>query len=407
MERKMSPSITDIIYDEYLYRESPNVTMDTPRNSQRLEIFECSMGNYGRIDNYRGRQRSRSADSHEERRRYSRNHSPVRYGKPSPPRREFYREYQSYRPARDNPPYNRYPRRRDNLPIDRSSSPRVRVYEDSTRDDRESSCNTSSKKLPKKETIRETSTSTTSTVTDLPTPFVTMSDDHIESLKQISTTLQSTLETTNRVYRAAMDEFPNMETMFALMRNGVQGLATQLVDINKSFRVSGQQLQSRSDALNTAVMTLTEDIDKLRVLARNIRDNDFATGDYFEVLKSLYPRILQELSKTHNPKGEDMNLLRTHLESASTLIAKLDPNVVPTSKDWTKVFESVLTHEKEKKVTNKQANAKEQKELKEIIATLDNVPDPVGPLEPHTRTITKKTTRKRTGRGIKVVTSDA
>ena len=67
-----------------------------------------------------------------------------------------------------------------------------------------------------------------------------------------------------------MDEFPNMETMFALMQNGVQGLAMQLVDINKSFCVSGQQLQSRSDALNTAVMTLTEDIDKLRVLTRNI-----------------------------------------------------------------------------------------------------------------------------------------
>jgi hypothetical protein len=100
-----------------------------------------------------------------------------------------------------------------------------------------------------------------------------------------------------------------------------------------------------------------------------------------------------------------MNLLRTHLENASTLIAKLDPNVVPTSKDWTKVFESVLTHEKEKKVTNKQANAKEQEELKEIIATLDNIPDPVGPLEPPTRPATKKTTRKCTGRGIKVVTS--
>jgi hypothetical protein len=106
--------------------------------------------------------------------------------------------------------------------------PRVRVYEDSTRDDRESSCNMSSKKLPKKETICETSTSTTSTVTDLPTPFVTMSDDHIKSLKQISTTLQSTLETTNRVYRAAMDEFPNMETMFALMRNGVQGHSMEI-----------------------------------------------------------------------------------------------------------------------------------------------------------------------------------
>ena len=106
-----------------------------------------------------------------------------------------------------------------------------------------------------------------------------------------------------------MDEFPNMETTFTLMRNGVQGLATQLVDINRSFRVVGQQLQSRSDALNSAVMTLTGDIDKLRVLARNIRDNDFTTGNYFEVLKSLYPRILQELSKTHNPNSKDMNLL--------------------------------------------------------------------------------------------------
>ena len=71
------------------------------------------------------------------------------------------------------------------------------------------------------------------------------------------------LETTNQVYHAALDEIPNMETMFVLMRNSMQGLVTQLVDINKSFRVSGQQLQSRFDALDHAVMTLTEDIDKL------------------------------------------------------------------------------------------------------------------------------------------------
>ena len=154
-------------------------------------------------------------------------------------------------------------------------------------------------------------------------------------------------------------------------------------------------------------MTLTEDIDKLRVLACNIQDNDFATGDYFEVLNLLYPRILQELSKMHNPKGEDMNLLRSHLDSATKLIAKLDPNVTPMSKDWNKEFVSVLTHEKEKKVTKKQANTKDQKDLKEIIATLDNIPDPVGPLEPHTCPATRKTPRKRTGRGIKVVTSDA
>jgi hypothetical protein len=128
IEREMSPSITDIIYDEYLYRESSNITTDTPRNSQHLEIFECSMGNYGRGDNYCGRQRLHSADSHEERRRYSRNYSPVRYGKPSPPHREFYREYQSYRPAHDNSPYNRYPKRCNNFPINRSLSPRVRTY---------------------------------------------------------------------------------------------------------------------------------------------------------------------------------------------------------------------------------------------------------------------------------------
>ena len=248
---------------------------------------------------------------------------------------------------------------------------------------------------------------TAPTVTDLPSPFVMMSEDHIESLKQISMTLQSTIETMNRVYHATMDEFPNMETTFMLMCNSVLGLVTQLVDINRSFRVSGQQLQSRSNALNSAVMTLTGDIDKLRVLTCNIRDNDFATGDYFEVLKSLYPRILQELSKTHNPNGEDMNLLRTHLESASTLIAKLDPNVIPTSKDWKKEFTLVLTHEKEKKVTNKQANMKDQKDLKGIIAMLDNIPDPIGPLKPPTCPATKKTPRKHTGRGIKVVTSDA
>jgi hypothetical protein len=102
-----------------------------------------------------------------------------------------------------------------------------------------------------------------------------------------------------------------------------------------------------------------------------------------------------------------MNLLRSHLDSATKLIAKLDPNVIPTSKDWNKEFASVLTHEKDRKFTKKQANTKDQKDLKEIITTLDNIPDPAGPLEPHTRPATKKTTRKRTGRGIRVVTSDA
>ena len=63
---------------------------------------------------------------------------------------------------------------------------------------------------------------------------------------------------------------------------------------------------------------------------------------------------------------------------------------------------SVLTHEKDKKVTKKQVNTKDQKDLKEIIAMLDNIPDPVGPLEPHTHPATRKTTCKRTGRGIKV-----
>ena len=56
---------------------------------------------------------------------------------------------------------------------------------------------------------------------------------------------------------------------------------------------------------------------------------------------------------------------------------------------------------------NKQANTKDQKELKEIIATLDNIPDPVRPLEPPMHPTMKKTPHKRTGRGIKVVTSDA
>ena len=56
---------------------------------------------------------------------------------------------------------------------------------------------------------------------------------------------------------------------------------------------------------------------------------------------------------------------------------------------------------------NKQANTKDQKELKEIIATLDNIPDPVRPLEPPMHPAMKKTPRKCTGRGIKVVTSDA
>ena len=102
-----------------------------------------------------------------------------------------------------------------------------------------------------------------------------------------------------------------------------------------------------------------------------------------------------------------MNLLWSHLDSTTKLIAKLDPNVIPTSKDWNKEFTSVLTHEKDKKVMKKQVSMKDQKDLKEIIATLDNIPDPVGPLELHTCPTMRKTTRKRTGRGIKFVMSDA
>ena len=224
-----------------------------------------------------GRQHSCSADSHDKRRWYLCNYSPIWYRRPSPPCCKFYWEYQSYRPDCDNSPYNWYPRHHNNFPIDRSLSPRACVYENSSQDGQDTSCHTCGKKLPKKETICETLTLTTPTVMDLPLPFITMSEDHIELLKQISMTLQSTIETMNRVYRATMDEFPDMETTFTLMRNGVQGLVMQLVDINKSFHVLGQQLQSRSDALNSAVMTLTEDIDKLRVLACNIWDNNFAT----------------------------------------------------------------------------------------------------------------------------------
>jgi len=121
----------------------------------------------------------------------------------------------------------------------------------------------------------------------------------------------------------------------------------------------------------------------------------------------MRPRILCVLSQTHDPDGEDMKLLRNHLENALTLIARLDPNVVTTLPEWTKESASILTNEREKKITKKQANAKDKKDLENIIATLDNIPDPLGPLEPPMSATTKRTTRKRTGRGIKVVTSDA
>ena len=50
---------------------------------------------------------------------------------------------------------------------------------------------------------------------------------------------------------------------------------------------------------------------------------------------------------------------------------------------------------------------KDQKELKEIIATLDNIPDPIRPLEPPMCLTMKKMLHKHTGWGIKVVMSDA
>ena len=144
-ERKTLPpgSITDITYDGYLYRESSNIESDTPPTAGSFEIFECSMAIYGCEDNYRGRPCSRSTGSHNEKRRYSRNYSPVRYRRPPPPHRGIHREYQSYRPDYDNSPYHRYPKRRDNSPIDRSVSPRARAHENSLRDSRDTSCHTS------------------------------------------------------------------------------------------------------------------------------------------------------------------------------------------------------------------------------------------------------------------------
>ena len=107
-ERKTSPpgSITDITYDGYIYRESSNVESDTPPTSGSFEIFKCSMAIYRCEDNYRGRPHSRSTDLYKEKRRYSRNYSPVRYRRPPPPRCGIHREYQSYWPDHDNSPYH-------------------------------------------------------------------------------------------------------------------------------------------------------------------------------------------------------------------------------------------------------------------------------------------------------------
>ena len=224
-----------------------------------------------------------------------------------------------------------------------------------------------------------------------------ITNDHVESLDNISQCLDSALMTVNKARDATLRDFPKMENSFADVCDSVQKLAIQLADVNKSFCTTGQQLQSRTGALNDAVQSLTTDIDSLRVLMRNIWDEDFATGDYYDVLKSLGIRLFHELSKDHNLYGKDMKEFRGKYESFLALVARLDPKATPHQPPWGSIFDGVLKDLKLRRDTEKAANSRDTAVAREIIATLDEIPDPPCAGTSKTKTTTRKPVKKSKG----------
>jgi hypothetical protein len=123
-------------------------------------------------------------------------------------------------------------------------------------------------------------------------------ENHSEALGEVDLKLHMALEVAKKTLEIANYDFPQIEDSFASAHNGIQQMADQMVKANKSFHIVKHQLQSCTEALNDSINSLISDIDELCALIKNIHDEDFASGDYFDIFSELGLQVLKHLVKT-------------------------------------------------------------------------------------------------------------
>jgi hypothetical protein len=208
------------------------------------------------------------------------------------------------------------------------------------------------------------------------TPYVQLPEREWKILAEIDTKLSTTLETLNKSLEMAKGEFPQIEDSFVSMCDRIQWLAEQTIESNKAFRIVKHQLQARTEALNDNIESLTTDIDKLRILVRNIRNDDFDSGNYLDIFSKLATRITSHLSETHNSKGEDINKFHELTWHAVNIIMKLDPAARNAYMDlWSTQSKEISGTLRTEKNHKKLAHEKDNELLETIWSTLDKIPE--------------------------------
>ena len=277
IERETLPKLpsVNITFERNIDDKSLRFTKDACIVSRLERILQYLMAPHEHEGNYQKRRQPYFTNWNDDRHRNMREYLPGRSRIHTLPHRKFTRGHEGIRTNYANFTSRRYDRQREHVPVERVLILRRSARTTHPQESRDLSIEAFETKLPEKETTRERSTSSVFIVKEPPLHFVILSNGHDESPKTISITLQSALEKTNRVYRVALEELPNMESSVAKMRESVQELE----------------------------------------FMRNIRDKQFVTSDYVEAPRALNMR---EPSKTHNPYGEDRKLWNIHFDTINS-----------------------------------------------------------------------------------------
>ena len=212
------------------------------------------------------------------------------------------------------------------------------------------------------------------------TPYIRLTDNQSDALAEIDTKLRSTLEIANKTLGIASVDLPQIEESFTTARDGIQRIAEQVVEANKSFRTTKHQIQARTEALNDNINSLTSHIDKLRVLVKNIRDDDFESGEYYNIFSELATRIFAHLAKTHDPSSQDLNEFRDLTWRTNDIISKLDPIARRAHvANWPTTFQNALTMSRTEKELKNTLRKRDDTALRTIRETLDEIPEPSNP----------------------------